>query len=231
MKTCLIKQPAGIGDIFYLQKFARIIRSAGYNVIWPIQEKILWIRDYISEIEFVSIDSRFPGKALFNSNQFVFDGEDFLYLSPDGFQLPGERIMQSKYKLINLDDSDWKDYFTFNRNSEKENKLYYDVLGLKDDSEYVYVNYYYNTDNYTTTIFDDKEFDYPVIENQIIEGYSLFDWCKVFENAKEIHTTPTSLCYILENLDVKGKLFYHCRDEQQYIEHEPLFKKSINWKR
>lgn len=229
MSICLIKQPAGIGDIFYLQKFASIIRDSGYTVIWPLKDKLMWIKNYIPDIEFVSIDSQFPGKELYTSGEFAIELDNFLFLSPDGYQILGHRIMGSKYELIGHDDSDWVEYFKFNRNVEKEDDLYYNVLGLNDNSEYVYVNSYYNTDNYTTNIFADKEFKYPVIENKIINEYSLFDWCKVWENAKQIHTTPTSLCYILETLDTKSELFYYCRDQLQYVEHTPLFKKSINW--
>ena len=33
MKPCLIKQPAGIGDIFFCQKIARYMMHHGYDVI------------------------------------------------------------------------------------------------------------------------------------------------------------------------------------------------------
>ena len=36
--------------------------------------------------------------------------------------------------------------FYFERNVDKENDLYYNVLGLKDDSRYVFINNLYNTD-------------------------------------------------------------------------------------
>ena len=60
------------------------------------------------------------------------------------------------------------------------------VLGLKDDSEYVYVNDITNTDLRKTSSMAEKSYDYPVVENKIYEGFSLFDWIKVWENAKEI---------------------------------------------
>ena len=41
---------------------------------------------------------------------------------------------------LGLDWKDWRDYIHFNRNIEKEKELYYNVLGLKDDDEFVYVN-------------------------------------------------------------------------------------------
>jgi hypothetical protein len=34
-----------------------------------------------------------------------------------------------------------------------------------------------------------------------IEGFSLFDWAKVLEGAKEIHTVSTSVLYILDLLE------------------------------
>lgn len=34
-KVCLIKQPIGIGDVFYLQKFAHILKESGYEIIGP----------------------------------------------------------------------------------------------------------------------------------------------------------------------------------------------------
>ena len=38
MKPCLIKQPAGIGDVFFCQKIARIMMQHGYKIIWPLRD-------------------------------------------------------------------------------------------------------------------------------------------------------------------------------------------------
>ena len=56
MKPCLIKQPAGIGDIFFCQKIARYMAYHGYQIIWPISPDIIWIRDYIKGILFCSTE-------------------------------------------------------------------------------------------------------------------------------------------------------------------------------
>ena len=37
-----------------------------------------------------------------------------------------------------------------------------------------------------------------------IEGFSLLDWAKIIEEAKEIYTASTSNLYILENLPLKA---------------------------
>ena len=57
MKTALIKQPIGIGDVFYLQKFAHIIKSGGYKIIWPLRDDIIWIKDYVDGINFCKLSS------------------------------------------------------------------------------------------------------------------------------------------------------------------------------
>jgi hypothetical protein len=46
-KTCIIYQPAGIGDVFFTQKISKHMIENGYDVIWPVIKEILWIKDYI----------------------------------------------------------------------------------------------------------------------------------------------------------------------------------------
>ena len=46
-KICLIRQPAGIGDIFFTQKIVNHFISQGYEVLWPVIEQFEFIKDYI----------------------------------------------------------------------------------------------------------------------------------------------------------------------------------------
>ena len=48
MKKCLIKQPAGIGDILFCQKIVYKLLNDGYEVWWPVDDCAEWIGDYIS---------------------------------------------------------------------------------------------------------------------------------------------------------------------------------------
>ena len=63
MKPCLIKQPAGIGDIFFCQKIARYMMYHGYDVIWPVLPSISWIKDYIKDIDFPTVEDGVRGMA------------------------------------------------------------------------------------------------------------------------------------------------------------------------
>jgi hypothetical protein len=208
MKTALIKQPIGLGDVFYLQKFAHIIKQDGYEIVWPLRDDIIWIKDYVKGINFCKLSENFPGKEYYYSGEVFIERDDFIFISPDGFQIPGKRIMESKYLLIDSDDSDWFDYFFFDRNLDKENKLYYDVLGLTDESEYVFINKMASVDPRVSNVLDDLKFDYDTIELRFIDQFTLFDWCKVFENAKEIHTVHTGINYILDKLQLKASKYY-----------------------
>ena len=60
----------------------------------------------------------------------------------------------------------------------------------------------------TSRVLDDLTFDSDIVKLQIIEGYTLFDWCKVFENAIEIHTVHTGINYILDKLELKAEKYY-----------------------
>lgn len=233
MKPCLIKQPAGVGDVFFLQKVAHHFRSKGSKIIWPLRDDIFWISKYIPDIEWYKVSDYFPGKELFNYAGFG-ETEEFIFADPSTadrtFNTDPTRIMSAKYGLVGLDHRDWADYFKFNRNKEREDQLYYMVLGLKNDSEYVYVNDITNTDLRKTSSMADKSYDYPVIENKIYDGFSLFDWIKVWENAKEIHTQPTAMCFIMDVIDTDAKIFYYPKDERQYKDVIDIFNKVTEYR-
>ena len=216
MKICLINQPAGIGDVFFLQYVARKYLEMGYEIIWPLQERLLWIKDYITDINFCSQKDDFPGKeyygqmGIIQSQQFVYLGMDMIHFWQNNFgisELETCMCMHAKYLQLFLDWNKWSEGFKFTRNIEKENKLYYDVLGLKDDTEYVFVNRYANTDNKRNNTLEFPEFDLPVIESEFYDGFCLFDWCKVLENAKEIHTVHTSIPYLIDVLTIKAEKY------------------------
>lgn len=207
MKTCLIKQPIGLGDIFYLQKFAHIIKAKGYNILWPLRDDIIWVSDYVSGIDFCKLSDDFFHKDIYYSGHFSYEENDFLFLSPDGYQAPGKRIMESKYFLINEDDSNWYDYFNFNRKIDKEENLFYNMLNLSKDENYIFINKMASIDIRYSNVLDNLSFTDRVIELSIINGFNLFDWSMVLENANEIHTVHTGINYIIDKLNIKAVIY------------------------
>ena len=47
MKKCLIRQPAGLGDIVFLQKIAKKLVKKGYEVHWPVIQPYEYVQDYM----------------------------------------------------------------------------------------------------------------------------------------------------------------------------------------
>ena len=228
MKICLFKQPAGIGDVFFCQKIARAMMQNKYQIVWPLKNDITWIRDYIKDIYFPSVEDNFPGKDIFERGAGCVIEETGAFISTATADITHNdgKIMSSKYSMLGLDYSDWQDYFKFERNLDKEDKLYYNVLGLKDDSEFVFINNLYNTDIRDSNLLSKEQFDMPVVELKILDGFTLFDWCKVLERAKKIHTINTSINYIIEVLDTSyDEYVIYAHDEKNKSEIDYLFKK------
>jgi hypothetical protein len=238
VKKIIIRQPAGIGDIFFTQKIAYALNLFyKVNVIWPVIPEFIWIKDYLKVpfIEFVNWEEDFEGKQILMSNDvsnsFIFDDYLIVPLQRADWNYPGLSVMDSKYKLVDLDYEDWNDFFHFERNKEKEDRLFYEVLGLTDESEFVLVNRQFGSPP-TTQIckyIDVSNFS-NYVEMSYLEGYTIFDWCKVIEKAKEIHTVETSLNFIIDKINPKGKLeMYSKHTPPSYSQVQHLFKSKWNY--
>lgn len=228
MRPCVIKQPAGIGDVFFCQKIARVMMQNGYQVIWPLRPDIAWIGKYIKDIYFPTTNDMFPGKDIYDraAGGVIEPTGAFISLATADMTHNDGKIMSSKYNMLDIDYQDWQDYFKFERDFDKENELYYNVLGLNDESEFVFINNLYNTDIRDSELLSTDQFDLPVVELKIIDGFTLFDWCKVLERAKKIYTINTSINYIIEVLDTSyDEYVIYAHDEKNKTEIDYLFKK------
>jgi hypothetical protein len=196
MKTCVIKQPVGIGDVLFCQKIGQFFARQGYQVKWPVRDDFLWYNDYLISpgIQFTPLSK--PIKS-----------DLFIDLQNADRKISGP-IMQAKYKLVHLDYRDWADYLNFNRDPEKENDLYYNVLGLEDDTKYIFRNIHFGTPPINRVLNIPINTSLKIIDNTIYKGFNVIDWSKVIENAEEIHIVDTVYNYIMEKLIMKAKVIY-----------------------
>lgn len=228
MKPCVIKQPAGIGDVFFCQKIARVMMQNGFQIVWPLRNDIVWIRDYIKDIYFPSVEDNFLAKDIFDTaaGYVIEENGAFISLATADITHSDGKIMSSKYSMLGLDYSDWQNYFKFKRDLDKESDLYYNVLGLSDDSEFVFINNLYNTDIRNSNLLSPTQFDIPTVELKILDNFTLFDWCKVLEKAKKIFTINTSINYIIDVIDTSyDEYVIYAHDEKNKKEIDYLFKK------
>jgi hypothetical protein len=208
-KICLIRQPAGLGDIFFLQKAAYLVAQAGYKILWPIKDQFSFLKNYIKvpHIEFIEESNEFSYKEIYQTERTIIDSEELLYLPFQYADMFYTGCFQkAKYAMIDSDYSDWYNYLLFIRNKEKEYELYYNILKLKDDIEYNFVNKNYGSfPNYVQKNEVVSKNNLPDIKMQDIEGYTIFDWLYVIENASNIYTVDTSLLYLIDNLELKAR--------------------------
>lgn len=225
MKIGMIYQPCGLGDILFLQKIAHMMKNNGYEVYWPVVHEFKWLSDYIPFFNFISWQDEvnhltvpplpaqveFPRKNDYSPNTLTQITEDFFYFQGFGNHSP---IMAGKYNQLQIDWKDWREYIIFNRNLDKENDLYYNVLKLSDNEEYVFVNRNYRTRPnkcvFNNISINPQDYGCRVVELNIMDNFSIFDWCKVIENARSINMISTSLNYLLES----PQMFNKVKDKQ-----------------
>mgnify|MGYP003627899402 CR=1 FL=1 len=238
-KQCLIKQPAGLGDIILCQKIADTIIKRGYKIIWPVIDQYYdTLTKHMQKegITYFKEKDDFPLKELYNSPYkvpvTVKETQDlYLPLQMADQSFPGESALKAKFKILALDHNGWQDNFVFNRDVNKEDVLYYKELELSDDEEYILVNNLYGSPPHTVKKDIPLYTTSKIIEIEMMDGYSMFDWSKVIECATEIYCVDTSLFYLIDMLDLKaGKLEAYSKFNPPHFMHtEGLFKASWNY--
>ena len=202
-KNCLIYQPLGLGDIIWILPIVDTIIESGYTVYYPVgdvyynmvstyieKENLIWVRE----------SDDFPLKQYYG--QFnVVDNETELYLPiryADRY-FPNCSTMIAKYYFLSIPIGDWRKSFNLKRNIEREKKLIetYDLTG-----EYILVNKSFGTEyqDRELNIVSNKKVHYMNVEDDKKNNFNLFDWILALENASEIHTVETSLCFLVDNL-------------------------------
>lgn len=217
MTKCFINQPAGIGDIFFLQKMVKYYQQQGYDVVMIVYPHLMWLENYIPNVSFDSCPHLQDGDIMINTHTADITHND-------------GRIMSSKYSMVGLTCDDWADYFYFTVNSQKEQELY-ELLGLEDGSRYIVRSTLCGTPPDYLVDFGDIPINnpdnLPIINMDIIEGYSIFDWCKTLENAERIFMINTSTNYILEKLSLKAKEYLiYAKNHDNLYQIDYLFKKG-----
>ena len=248
-RRAYIKQPAGLGDIFYCLKIAQTIKAE--EVIWPISDtyydliKKHIIIDVRRNVKFVELPPPEEVLALWNSEYnspyYFCTSEDVNQVQPQNNKLflplqhadrvyPDIPIMLSKYKLANSSSDDWLKYFNFKRDHQKENELF-EHLGLSENEEYALVSHNYGTPpNFLVKPVPYENKGIKEVKLDFIDGFNVFDWCKVLEQASEIHMLETCFIYITEKLNLKAnELNLWSRRGPDKCEQISFIPKNVNW--
>lgn len=223
-KVVTFKQPAGLGDVTFLMGAANMFTANGFVVNFPVNASFVNIKkhfNHIANIFDVSVMdwNNAPNLIDFGDASTIVNGR---YIH--------SACMRNKYDIIGVDWKNWRN-FDIQWDVESENKLFYDFLGLSDGQEYVLINTNWGS-GFDNDITIQGNWDCKVVKMFIHNEFTIFDWRKVFENAKEIHTVGTSVCYAIEKMELKGKIYkVYLRNDCQHSHsgHDYIFDKATDW--
>lgn len=228
MKYAMIKQEAGLGDIFFLQKAAKTLINNGYKVIWPVQSNFAYLSKYIMHPNLVLVDETtdFEFKEIYLKDEkglveYDIDNTPVLWVPFKHGLLNGISSMKSKYPILGLNSNNWQKYFIFNRNKEREMQLK-EKFGIKDGEEFIFVNDLFASPPDMIKRPVNVNTNKKIIYNDGSPCH-IFDYCWIFENASEIHAIESAFCYIIEVLDTKAKLHMYSRIHRNGHHQHPNF--------
>lgn len=219
MRVCIINQKAGIGDIFYTQKIAKkiLIHGKADKIIWPVIDDFKYIKDYL----------KYDGIEYIEQSKFIKPTDCFEVNIQTADQRYNGSVMAAKYKEVGLSEDGWLDYFVFERNIEREEKFF---DKLKIEGNYIVRNMYYGSPPYPLKHNVPYTGDKQIVDIDFYDDVNLFDWCKVLENASELHMVETSFLYILEKLNLKSRVNkLYSRHKPSNFSHIRHIPQNINW--
>jgi len=179
----------------------------------------MFIRDYIINegVEFIDENSDFDGKDLYGGGvTHMFERDSNFLFVPVNSATGHQSMLISKFLFVGLQEyRDWPNFFKLNRNFTREETL---KNHLNITGEYNLINKRYGTPPTYEKFNNNINVNNGTqnIEMKVLDFDNCFDWCGVFENAKEIHTVDTSLSLILTKMGLKNVSLYERVDTGPY---------------
>lgn len=207
MKSVYIYHHLGLGDAIacnglvrhYAETYDRVFVFSKPN---NIKNSAYMYRDE-PKIKLIALDDL--GVRSFmqinTSNEYVVVGH-----TPDYFNKLNNNVFafdEGFYIMANVPFEYKWDKFYYERNTEREKEVFYDVYGLKDDEPYVFIH-------------ESKE--RPINRNvptmRVIKPdnmeVSLFDYLYLLEKASEIHVMNSSFMNLIDCIQLNNpNIFYH----------------------
>lgn len=203
-KVLIVSQPHGLGDFLFTQTIANDYIAEGYKVLWPTKaEWVPGLRLAYPNIEWIDAEM-----VPIDLNRRTMSEENGVLYLPMRFSehlmgKPYKFHMESKYSYLGKDWRRWREGAYPKRNITKELSLMKE-LGISEGDKYNLIQTVYGSDgNYKIEL--DLKNAYRNIDFTQTEGYSLFDWCSIIENAENIYSVSSSSLYLFEILSLKAK--------------------------
>jgi len=245
-----ILQQGYLGDLIFIQKLLKLMGEKT-QVVLPVLQQFTWTTNAIQYPKNVYVCDVFNDEYM-HKDEFVYLSgvltntcKTYMALGQDkkcaavlftpkfvyaplalSYNVDKQNQLTEKYNMLSIDYKGWQNDVVIKHNTEKENFLYQNVLGLHEDEKYILVNKFFGSSadekfliykNGICTDLERLKSDIKIIEMCTIPEFSLFDWSKVIINASQIYTVETSLCYLMELLKIKSEknvLFTRQKDKE-----------------
>lgn len=217
-KRLLLNQPGKVGDILICAPIAQYF-SGEYFVDWYCPEKY---HSLFKHLPYANPVSGFKERDY----QKVIDLSFGLGGKPEGWWKQNKQrfnsFVEAKYELAGL-PVQLKSQLKWTRDVTRENALY-EII--KKDQKFDYILVHSSSDYGTPITVEGKH----MVKFQPVLDFTIFDWYKVIQNAKEVHCIDSSLCNFIDMIpDLKPKIFYYKTDRVPNKWDETLLTK--NWTR
>lgn len=201
--TVILNQPFGLGDHIFIQPIVQDYVKEGYKVVIPV------IPTYVEN------NKHFPDCTLFDWSVLKLDynrKEEYetngmkvvpLRFADTILKMPFMDCMKSKYEYFKSDWHRWRES-RWARDTESEEQLFTEILGLKPGEKYNLINRRFRNDE-SGVVRIAVSNGLKNIEMRSIPGFTLIDWSRVIAEATTIHTVSTAINYIIELLDLKAE--------------------------
>ena len=219
VNSLLIKQPGKVGDIIRVLPIAKWYAQKGFVVFWQCPKIYHHLFDYVDYVTPVESDGDYT-KTIDLS--FGIDTKAEVHQLWMNKRKTIDSFVTLKYEIANVPIELFNE-LDYNRDNAKEDELF-DLVTKNVLGSYRLVH---RLSDYGSPITVDDAMDVVLFEP--IEGYSIFDWRKVIENADEIHCIDSSLVNFADTIKgLKSKLFYYITDKVPNKSDQTLL--SQKWK-
>jgi hypothetical protein len=193
----VINQYFGIGDAIFSMT---AIKSLGVEILWPVlPHYVEGLKRAYPEIAFINWEDL---KIDYNRKD-RYQEKDMIVI-PLRFQdKPLKDCMKNKYSYFGFDWRNWKMSGMYKRYVKPEYELYKLLNPTKEPYNLIWETFQCDFNGVHRITPPDNGL--KNIYHSHIDGFSLFDWSILIEEATTIHAVSSSNIYLFELLDLRAK--------------------------
>jgi hypothetical protein len=207
-RKMLINQPAGLGDIIWVQPIIEKYVRMGFHILFPVISLYYnWVKKYLPRrnVEYLVAEESHSFKD-FMKQQRPHLSSNFVYLplSNSDRLFPNAPVMASKYFLTNTPMGDYRNTVPKVRDIGREEELAR-LLNVSETDDFVLVTERWGTppsENWRSIRVSSHSNKSRIITIDYTQPhlaqFSPFDWIGLIERAREVHFVATSFAFLAD---------------------------------